>query len=104
MTATRPALRRATARYSGYMTLSIMLSYIAWRRSEFFFLAYYSTDTQIALYSIAFAATSALSALPERLSQVMVSAFATLPVTLTKVCFTLSSLFFLLFGYFKMFP
>lgn len=73
-----PALRRATARYGGFMTLSIMLSYVAWRRSEFFFLAYYSTDTQIALYSIAFAATAAVSALPERLSQVMVSAFATL--------------------------
>jgi O-antigen/teichoic acid export membrane protein len=73
-----PKLQRAAARYGGFLTLSIMLSFIAWRRSEFFFLTYYSSDTQIALYSIAFAATAALSALPERLSLMMISAFATL--------------------------
>jgi O-antigen/teichoic acid export membrane protein len=73
-----PQLQRAAARYGGLMTLSIMLSFIAWRRSEFFFLTYYSSDTQIALYSIAFAGTAALSALPERLSLMMISAFATL--------------------------
>jgi O-antigen/teichoic acid export membrane protein len=73
-----PALRRLAARFAMWTTVSAGLSLIAWRRSEFFFLAHYSSDAQIGFYSIAFATVSALTALLERLSTVVTSAFATL--------------------------
>jgi O-antigen/teichoic acid export membrane protein len=73
-----PELRRAATRFAGWTTLSALLSLIVWRRSEFFFLAHYSSDVQIGLYSIAFALVTALATLPERLGTVVVSAFATL--------------------------
>ena len=56
----------------------MVLSLVVWRRSEFLFLAEYSTDKQIGFYSIAFAATTALSMIAERLAVVVGSAFATL--------------------------
>ena len=55
-----------------------VVTLVVWRRSEFLFLAHYSTDAQIGLYSIAFATVAAVSAIPEQLSTVFVSAFATL--------------------------
>jgi O-antigen/teichoic acid export membrane protein len=72
------ALRRSTARFAGWTTVTMVLSLVVWRRSEFLFLSHYSTDAQIGFYSIAFAATTALSALAERLAVVVSSAFATL--------------------------
>ena len=54
-----------------------MLTLVVWRRSEFFFLAQYSRDAEIALYSIAFAAATVLAAITEKLASVMGSAFAT---------------------------
>ena len=76
--AAAPALRRRALRFAGWTTLSALVSLVVWRRSEFIFLAHYSSDAQIGLYSIAFAMVIALAALPERLSSVLVSAFATL--------------------------
>lgn len=73
-----PALRRSTASFARWTTLSMVLSLVVWRRSEFLFLAHYSNNTQIGFYSIAFAATTALSTLAERLAVVVSSAFATL--------------------------
>ena len=55
----------------------MLLSVVVYKRSEFFFLAYFSTDSEIAIYSIAFAATTALALLPRR-SPRCVPAFATL--------------------------
>ena len=73
-----PELRRGALRFAGWTTLSALVTLVVWRRSEFLFLAHYSTDGQIGLYSIAFATVTAISAIPEQLSSVLVSAFATL--------------------------
>ena len=73
-----PELRRGALRFAGWTTLSALVTLVVWRRSEFLFLAHYSTDAQIGLYSIAFATVTAVSAIPEQLSTVFVSAFATL--------------------------
>ncbi len=74
----RADVRRTTLRFIGLTTANALVTLVVWRRSEFLFLAHYSTDVQIALYSIAFATVAALAAVPERLSEVLVSAFATL--------------------------
>ena len=71
-------VRRATLRFVGWTTANALVTLVVWRRSEFVFLAHYSTDVEIALYSIAFATVAAIAAVPERLSEVLVSAFATL--------------------------
>jgi O-antigen/teichoic acid export membrane protein len=76
--AVNPAVQRAALRFAGWTTISALVTLVVWRRSEFLFLAHYSSDAEIGLYSIAFAAMTALAALPERLSTVLVSAFATL--------------------------
>ena len=73
-----PELRRGALRFAGWTTVSALVTLVVWRRSEFLFLAHYSTDAQIGLYSIAFATVTAISAIPEQLSTVLVSAFATL--------------------------
>jgi O-antigen/teichoic acid export membrane protein len=65
-------------RFSAISTVDTLLFLIVWRRSEFFFLDAYSTNTEIALYSIAFALVSALVLLPQSLATVMAPAFATL--------------------------
>ncbi len=57
------------------MTLA---TFVVWQRSEFFFLRAYSTDRQIAFYSIAFAAANGLSLLPGALAGTLSPAFATL--------------------------
>jgi O-antigen/teichoic acid export membrane protein len=72
------ALRRAVGRFAVLSTLGIIVHFIIWKRSEFFFLKAYSTDSQIAFYSIAFAAVSGLSLLPDALSNSLSPAFATL--------------------------
>jgi len=59
------ALRRNVLRSTAITSVGVILTFIVWRRSELFFLERYSTDTQIALFSIAFAATTALFRLPE---------------------------------------
>ncbi len=71
-------LRRSTTLFARWTTISMVLSLVVWRRSEFLFLAQYSSDRQIGFYSIAFAAVTALSMLAERLAVVVTSAFATL--------------------------
>ncbi len=72
------ARRRSIALFARWTTLSTVLSLVVWRRSEFIFLAQYSSDAQIGFYSIAFAATTALTIFAERLATVVGSAFATL--------------------------
>ena len=71
-------LRRSTARFAVWSTVGVVLTLIVFRRSEFFFLDAYSTDSQIAIYSIAFAAIYAISLLPEALAAGLFPAFATL--------------------------
>jgi O-antigen/teichoic acid export membrane protein len=78
----RPAMdrdvRTETARYALWSTVGVVLTLIVFRRSEFFFLDRFSSDTEIAIYSIAFAATFATSQIPETLAQALFPAFATL--------------------------
>ncbi len=56
----------------------VIISFVVWRRSELFVLQHYSSDAQIAFYSIAFAAVSGLSKLPETVETVSMPAVANL--------------------------
>ena len=51
---------------------------MVWRRSEFLFLDYYSTNTEIAFYSIAFAAAAAALIVPLAITGVLLPSIATL--------------------------
>jgi O-antigen/teichoic acid export membrane protein len=73
-----PLLRRRTAIYAAAMSVNVILTVIVYKRSEFFLLERFSTESEIAIYSIAFAATTALAMLPEALTATVVPAFATL--------------------------
>jgi O-antigen/teichoic acid export membrane protein len=70
--------RRDFLRFASATTLFSVIELVVWRRSEFVFLAGYSTDAQIALYSIAFAASNALTRMPEVITTVTMPAVATL--------------------------
>jgi O-antigen/teichoic acid export membrane protein len=69
---------RRAWRFAGVTTLSIVLSTIVFKRSEFFFLQHYAGDAAIAVYSIAFAAVYSVTSLVEALGQGVMPAFATL--------------------------
>jgi O-antigen/teichoic acid export membrane protein len=71
-------LRRNVLRYAVVATATSVLTFIVWRRSELFFLKRYSSDDEIAFYSIAFASVTALTAIPMGLSTVITPAIATL--------------------------
>jgi O-antigen/teichoic acid export membrane protein len=71
-------LRRLVARYTLLDSIGVLLTLVVWRRSELFFLEHYSTDRQIALYSIPFAMVAALGLLPGALGATLTSAVATL--------------------------
>ena len=73
-----PTLQRDTARYAAWSTIGVLLTLIVYRRSEFLFLDWFSTDAEIAIYSICFAAVNALILAPEGLAAVALPAFATL--------------------------
>jgi O-antigen/teichoic acid export membrane protein len=74
----RAAVPPRVRRYALVATLEVLLTFIVWRRSEFLFLQRFSTPTQIALYSIAFAATAALLRAFQALAGVLLPAVATL--------------------------
>ena len=57
-------LGREIVRFGMIASVPIVLGFIVSQRSEFFFLEHYSTNTQIALYSIAFSAYLAIVAAP----------------------------------------
>jgi O-antigen/teichoic acid export membrane protein len=61
-----------------YSTAGAFLTLVVWRRSEFFFLNRYATDSAIAFYSVAFATMTALSKIPEAIGAVLAPAVATL--------------------------
>jgi O-antigen/teichoic acid export membrane protein len=73
-----PELRRQTTAYAVGSSVNVILSVVVYKRSEFFFLDRFSSDSEIAIYSIAFAAVTALALLPEAITAVVVPAFATL--------------------------
>ena len=47
-------------RFAGIAFVNVALAFIVWQRSEIFFLAHFSTDAAVAIYSVAFAAMTAL--------------------------------------------
>jgi O-antigen/teichoic acid export membrane protein len=71
-------LRREVWRYAIPTSYGVLLTILVWRRSEFFFLDRYSTDTQIALYSVVFAVVAALIQLPDAIAAITLPAVATL--------------------------
>lgn len=71
-------LTRRTGRHALVLSANVILGFVVYKRSEFFFLDHYSSDAQIAVYSIAFAATTAVALLPEALTSTVVPAAATL--------------------------
>ena len=66
------------ARYAAILSIGVVLTMVVSRRSELFFLTHYSTDEQLALYSIAFAVMTTLLYLPQSLANVITPAFASL--------------------------
>jgi O-antigen/teichoic acid export membrane protein len=73
-----PDLRRKFLHFAGVSTLFVAIEFVVWRRSEFFFLQHFSTEAEIAFYSIAFAAATGLTRVPEALAQVTTPAVASL--------------------------
>jgi O-antigen/teichoic acid export membrane protein len=73
-----PAVRHTANVYARWALLSVLLSTIVFKRSEFFFLNHYASDRDIAIYSISFAAVYAITTLTESLVQTLLPAFATL--------------------------
>ena len=71
-------LRYRVGRFALFSSAGLFLELIVGTRSEFFFLAHYSTDAQIAFYSIAYSAVAALRLIPRSLAQATAPAFATL--------------------------
>ena len=71
-------LRRQVVRYALPASLGALLTFVVWRRSEFFFLERYSSDAEIALYSIAFSVVTALVRVFEAIGAVVSPAVATL--------------------------
>jgi O-antigen/teichoic acid export membrane protein len=71
-------LRRSVGRYALLSSFGVFLELIVGTRSEFFFLAHYSSNAQIAFYSIAYSAVAALRLIPRALAGSTAPAFATL--------------------------
>jgi O-antigen/teichoic acid export membrane protein len=71
-------LRRRATGFALLASYGVILTLVLWRRSEFFFLERYSTETELALYSVVFAVTAALMRFPEALAAVALPAVATL--------------------------
>jgi O-antigen/teichoic acid export membrane protein len=69
---------RRMLRYTGLASISVVLTLVVWRRSEFLFLNHYSTNTEIGFYSIAFAAAAAVLLLPLAVIGVLLPSIATL--------------------------
>jgi O-antigen/teichoic acid export membrane protein len=73
-----PHLRRSMARFALLSSIGLVFDLIVGTRSEFFFLNRFSSDAEIAFYSIAFSAVMALRLIPRSLASATAPAFATL--------------------------
>ena len=69
---------RRMLRYTAIASIGVVLTVVVWRRSEFLFLNYYSTNAEIGFYSIAFAAAAAVLLLPLAVTGVLLPSIATL--------------------------
>jgi O-antigen/teichoic acid export membrane protein len=72
-----PALIRDTKRFAIASSINVLISWVVFRRSEVLFLNHYSTDQQIAIYSIAFSLIATLLWIPTSAAYVLRPAFAT---------------------------
>jgi len=72
------AFRAEVIRYSLALSVPVILNLVVVQRSELFFLERFSSDTQIAYYSIAFSATAALTAVPAAIGAILTPSVATL--------------------------
>jgi O-antigen/teichoic acid export membrane protein len=72
------SLRAELLRFSLAMSVPVILNLVVFQRSELFFLERFSSDAQIALYSIAFSTTAALIAVPAAIGSVLTPSVATL--------------------------
>ena len=57
--------------YAFVASLGVILTFVVWRRSEFLFLNHYSTDYEIAIYSVAFSSVAALLLIPQAIVGVL---------------------------------
>jgi O-antigen/teichoic acid export membrane protein len=73
-----PDVHRRAVRYASVASLGVPITIVIWFRFEFFVLDRFSADSQIAVYSIAFAAVNALVLIPQMLGSTIAPAFATL--------------------------
>jgi O-antigen/teichoic acid export membrane protein len=71
-------LRSQVLTFSLAMSVPVVLNLVVSQRSELFILEHSSTDSQIALYSIAFSATAALIAVPRAIGAVLTPSVAAL--------------------------
>jgi len=78
LAAAAAALRKDARTYAILASLTSIVTFVVWRRSELFFLQHYSPSAEIAFYSIAFSLMTALTTLPQSLSEVVSPAVATL--------------------------
>ena len=70
--------RRKMIRFAGVSSLNLFITLIVFQRTEVFFLAHYSTTTQVAIYSIPFSIVSALILIPRAIGTMLTPAVATL--------------------------
>jgi len=73
-----PEARRAMSRFAAASSIAVVLNFLVWRRSDFLFLDRYSTDEQIAFYSIGFGAVTALLAAAQAAGHVLAPVVANL--------------------------
>jgi O-antigen/teichoic acid export membrane protein len=73
-----PDLRSRTIRVAWLASLGAVLELVVWKRSEFFFLNWFSDDAELAYYSIAFGVAFAIVRLPATLAAVAAPAVANL--------------------------
>jgi O-antigen/teichoic acid export membrane protein len=71
-------LRGSVARFALLSSIGLVFDRVVGTRSEFLFLNHFSSDAQIAFYSIAFSAVMALRLIPRSLGSATAPAFATL--------------------------
>jgi O-antigen/teichoic acid export membrane protein len=65
-------------RYALFQSIGVILTLVVWQRSEFFFLNHYSSDSEIAFYSVPFAAITAVAIVPQAMASSVLPAFASL--------------------------
>jgi O-antigen/teichoic acid export membrane protein len=69
-------LRSNVLKFAAASTVPVIFSLVVFQRSELFFLERFSSDTQIALYSIAFSATATLVAVPTAIGSIVTPSVA----------------------------